>query len=175
MSDTPHYVTGYFAVMAMSRPETWQQASDEILREVYRLARRVGRARRSWPRRRSRRRPSWSSAGRPSKQAADSLGRSYLTADDPLFDKTYVDGIQKVTAEQVRDVARRYLVPQRLNRVIIAPPGGAPKQAEKAAKAAEGEIRSVRLPNGLRVLVKRHSPTAAGQHPGLRPRRLAGR
>ena len=28
---------------------------------------------------------------------------------------------------------------------------------EKAAKAAEGEIREVRLPNGLRVLLKRHS------------------
>ena len=90
-------------------------------------------------------------------QAADSLGRSYLAAGDPLYDKAYVDGIQKVTAEQVRDVARRYLVPQRLNRVIIAPPGGAPKQAEKAAKAAEGEIRSAMLPNGIRVLVRQHS------------------
>ena len=90
-------------------------------------------------------------------QAADSLGNSYVTTGDPLYDKAYVDGIQKVTAEQVRDVARRYFVPERLNRVIIAPPGGAPKQAEKEAKAAEGEIRLAKLPNGVRVLVRRHA------------------
>ena len=87
--------------------------------------------------------------------AADGLGRNFITTADPLFDKTYVEGIQKVTAEQVREVARRYFVPERLNRVIIAPPGGAPKPAAAAAKAAEGEIRLVRLPNGLRVLLKR--------------------
>jgi len=52
-------------------------------------------------------------------------------------------------------VARRYFVPERLNRVIIAPPGGAPKPTQQAAKATEGEIREVRLPNGLRVLLKR--------------------
>ena len=36
-SDTPHYVAGMFAVMAASRPETWQKAAEDILREVYRL------------------------------------------------------------------------------------------------------------------------------------------
>ena len=84
-------------------------------------------ARPNWPRPRSRRRPSWSSTGRRCKQAAEGLGRSFLTTADPLFDQAYVEDIQKVTAEQIRDVARRYFVPQRLNRVIIAPPGGAPK------------------------------------------------
>jgi len=64
--------------------------------------------------------------GRQKIQAmADSLAHSFISTGDPLFDKVYVEGIQKVTAEQVRDVARRYLVPQRLNRVVIAPPGGA--------------------------------------------------
>ena len=41
-----------------------------------------------------------------------------------------------VTAEEIRDVARRYFVPQRINRVIIAPPGGSPKTAASAASAA---------------------------------------
>ena len=72
-------------------------------------------------------------------QEADSLGRNFITTGDPLFDKAYVEGIQKVTAEQVRDVARRYFVPQRLNRVIIAPPGGAPKAA---AKRRDGRQRA---------------------------------
>jgi len=37
VSDTPHYVAGMFAVMAVSRPATWEKASREIEREVYRL------------------------------------------------------------------------------------------------------------------------------------------
>jgi zinc protease len=91
------------------------------------------------------------------KQAADGMGRNLLATGDPLFDKTYVEGIQKVTAEQIRDVAKTYFVPERLNRVIIAPPGGAPKMAATSDKSVEGEIREATLPNGLRVLLKRHS------------------
>ena len=154
-SDTPNYVTGMFIVMAASRPETWQKAGDAIVSDVYRLRdelispEELAKAKKQ--------KAAELVFGRQTvKQAADGLGRDFLSAGDPLFDKTYVEEIQKVTAEQVRDVARRYFVPQRLNRVMIAPPGGTPKSADKAAKAAEGEIRSERLPNGLRVLLKRH-------------------
>ncbi len=154
ISDTPHDVAGMFAVMAASRPETWQKAAEGILREVYRLRdelvgpEELAKAKRQ--------KAAELVFGRQTvQQEADSLGRNFIMTGDPLFDTAYVEGIQKVTAEQVRDVARRYLVPQRLNRVVIAPPGGAPKPAAGAAAAAESEIRLVRLPNGLRVLLKR--------------------
>lgn len=153
MSDTPHFVAGYFAVMAMTRPETWQQASEEILREVYRLREELvapedlAKAKRQ--------KAAELIFGRQTvKQVADALGRNYLSTADPLYDKTYVEGIQRVTAEQVREVARRYFLPQRLSQVTISPPGGASKRGEKAAKAAEGEVRLTRLANGLRVLVR---------------------
>lgn len=155
MSDTPSYVTGCFIVLAVSKPETWQQAAEEILHEVYRLrddlvpSADLAKAKKQ-------KAAELIFSRQTVKLAAEGLGRNYLTAADPAYDKTYVEGIQQVTAEQVREVARRYLVPQRLNRVIVAPPGGAPKQAEKTSRAAEGEIRSVRLPNGMRVLLKRH-------------------
>jgi len=68
-----------------------------------------------------------------------------------------VENIQKVTPEQIREVARRYLVPERLNRVVIAPPGGGPKPAPAEAAAKAQQVRAERLPNGLRVLVKRHA------------------
>jgi zinc protease len=153
-SETPHDVAGYFAVMAVSRPDTWEKASEEVLNEVYRLRDElVGPAELA---KAKKQKAAELVFGRQSiKQAADGLARSYITTGDPLFDKTYVEGIQKVTAEQVRDVARRYLTPQRLNRVIIAPPGGSPKKSKEAAKAVEGKIRLERLPNGLRVLLKR--------------------
>jgi len=158
-SYTPHFVRGWFGVIATAPPEHWQQAADEILRHVYRL--------RDEP-------ISPAELEKAKKQkaaelvldqqtvqdAADSLGRSFLATGDPLFDKHYVEGIQKVTAAQVQEAARKYLTPDRLNRVLITPPGLAPKSAEEAKAGQETPIRLVRLPNGLRVLLKRqpHKP-----------------
>lgn len=155
-SYTPYFVHGFFGVFASAQPQHWQEASAAILREVYRLRDELVS-------------PAELSKAKKQKAAelvfgqqtvaeqAESLGRNYLSTGDPQFDKRYVENIQKVTAEQVRDVARRYFAPGRLNRVVIAPPGGAPKAASAAAQAGEGEIRAVKLSNGLRVLIKRHA------------------
>jgi zinc protease len=155
-SHTPHYVKGMFAVFAIARPDTWEKADADIRAEVYRLREElVG--------------PEELAKAKKQKaaelvfdqqtveQTAESLGRNAITAADPLFDKKYVENIQKVTAEQVRDVARRYFRPERLSRVIIAPPGGAPKPPAATVAAKEGEIRAVKLPGGLRVLLRRDS------------------
>jgi zinc protease len=154
-SDTPHFVRGWFGVMATCQKEHWQEAEREILREVYQLRDQlVGPAELAKAKKQK-------SADRifdlqTVQQSADNLGRNMLTTGDPLFDERYVEGIQTVTAEQIRDVARRYFLPQRLNRVIIAPPGGAPQPARRETSGKEGSVRLERLPNGLRVLVKRH-------------------
>jgi zinc protease len=155
-SHTPHYVNGLFAVMASARPETVEQATAEILRGVERLKNEpvdpveLAKAKKQ-------KAAELVFGQQTVQQTADSLGHSYLSTDDPLFDRKYVENIQKVTAEQIRDVARRYFLPDRLNHVVIAPPGGAPKKAETKSAAVEGEIRVVRLPNGVRVLLKRQT------------------
>jgi len=155
-SYTPDFVKGLFAVTASAQPDRWQEACQEILRDVYGLRDRLvspaelAKAKKQ--------KAAELVFGRQTVQeAAESLGRSYLSTDDPLFERSYVANIQKVTAEQVRDVARRYFNGQRLNRVIIAPPGGAPRPPTHQIEAGSSEIRSVRLPNGLRVLLKRHA------------------
>ena len=73
-------------------------------------------------------------------QAADSLGRSFMTTGDPLFDVEYTRQIQQVTAEQIRDAARRYFVPERLNRVIDRPARRRPQGGREAAAAAAGQV-----------------------------------
>ena len=155
-SYTPHFAAGWFGIFASSTPEHWQEALDEILRETYRL--------RDEPvspaelaKAKKQKAAELVFGQQTVQEAADSLGRSFISTGDPLFDKHYVAGIQGVTAEEIRDVARRYFVPERLNRVIIAPPGGSPKAGRGEAAGAEGEVRAARLANGLRVLVKRHS------------------
>jgi len=155
-SYTPYFVDGYFAIFATAVPDKWEKASEEILRDVYRLcnepvdAKELAKAKKQ-------KAAELVFGQQTVQQAAESLGRNFISTGDPLFDQTYVEGIQKVTAKQVQAVARRYFVPQRLNRVIIAPPGGAPKRGDEQAGGDAGEIRAVKLANGLRVLVKRHS------------------
>ncbi len=155
-SYTPHFARGFFAIFAGAQPDTWREASEEIEHEVYRLRDElVGPE--ELAKAKKQKAAELVFGAQTVQQAADSLGRNYLSTGDPLFDKHYVTQIQQVTAEQVREVARRYFVPERLNRVVIAPPGGAPEARFDAAAGQEDDVRLVQLDNGLRVLVKRHT------------------
>jgi len=155
-SYTPHFVRGYFAVFASATPPRWKQASEAILREVDRLKTELV-APAELAKAKKQKAAELVFGRQTVQQAAESLGRSFLTAGDPLFDQSYVENIQNVTAEQIRDVAQRYLVPNRLNRVVISPPGGEAAAVRAQTASVESEIRRVQLPNGLRVLVKRDS------------------
>jgi len=155
-SYTPHYVHGCFACFASATPKNWERASEEIPRDVYRLRDELVTPA-ELAKAKKQKAAELVFGQQTVQQAADSLGRNFLSTGDPLFDNAYVENIQKVTAEQVRDVARRYFVPGKLNRVIIAPPGGAPEPKASASGGAEGDVRVERLENGVRVLLKRHS------------------
>ena len=156
MSNTPHYVRGFFAVQASCTPDTWQKAEAAVLDEIARLGSEpVGPA--ELTKAKKQKAAELVLDKQTIKSQAQSLGQSFLSTGDPLYDKAYVEGIQQVTAEQVRAAARKYLVSARLNRVVIAPPGGAPKRSAAAQAAGETPIRLERLPNGLRVLLKRSS------------------
>lgn len=120
-SFTPHYVKGFFAIFASSTPDTWQQASEEILKEVYRLKTEpVGAA--ELAKAKKQKAAELVFGHQTVQQMSDGLGRSLISSDDPLFDEQYVKKIQEVTAEQIQAVAKKYFVPDRLNRVVISPP-----------------------------------------------------
>lgn len=156
MSNTPHYVRGFFAVQASSMPATWRETEATILAEVDRLRHELV-APAELAKAKKQKAAELVFDRQTISEQSLSLGQSFLSAGDPLYDQRYVEAIQAVTAEQIRDVACKYLVPQRLNRAVIAPPGGAPKFDETQAAAGESKIRLERLPNGLRVLLKRSS------------------
>lgn len=87
---------------------------------------------------------------------AQSLAHDLAWLSDPLFGDRYLAEIRKVTPEQVREAARRWLRDDRLTVVIVTPPQ---PEAEAAAAAAptepEGAVRKVVLDNGITLLVKR--------------------
>jgi zinc protease len=89
---------------------------------------------------------------------ASSLASSYFDTGDPYFDETYVEGIRKVSREDIREAAKRYLVMNRANVAVIKPE--ASKDAVSRAKTTQSEIAAApavdvqNLKNGLKVLVK---------------------
>ncbi|HWP35677.1 MAG TPA: pitrilysin family protein [Thermodesulfobacteriota bacterium] len=106
---------------------------------------------------------------------ARNLGYFQTVLGDLGFQKTYLDRIARVTAEDVRRVARTYLTPDNLSIALLLPEAQAGSVTEAdlarvaqeafraaeaegrgqpAARPADGEVTRVVLDNGLRVLVK---------------------
>jgi zinc protease len=89
---------------------------------------------------------------------AEDLATSLISTGDPFFSEHYVERIQRVSADDLVRVARKYLDPERLTVAIVKPRGApASKLAEEPkgeAARAKPEIEKVVLPNGLILLVK---------------------
>ncbi len=155
-SATPEYVRGWFGILATCPPENYEEVRRIILEEVYRLRDELV-PENELARAKKKKVSDWIFDRESLQATAESLARSYLATGDPLFDKLYTERIQSVTSEQLREVARKYFVPDRLNEVVIAPLGRAPKIVSESMKSEESDVRLIRLPNGLRVLVKRQA------------------
>lgn len=155
-SYTPFFVRGWFGVFAVAPPDRWEKLSEEMLDEVYKLRDELV-SQEELEKAKKQKAAELVFGQQTVQQMADSLGRSYVSTGDPLFDEQYVKGIEQVTAEQIRDVARKYFKPERLNRVVIAPPGGIPKALAEDEAKTESKVKAVKMPNGLRVLVRRVS------------------
>jgi len=158
-SYTPSFVKGWFSISVECKPENTEQCRKIVLEEVARLKKElVSEAELAKVKRQK---AAEHVFGQQTVQAqADSLGRSYIATGDPLFDDQYVAGIQKVTAQQVREVARKYFLPHKQNTVTIVPAESKSSgDKPKAAALAESEVIRRQLDNGLTVLLKRHTAT----------------
>ncbi len=85
-------------------------------------------------------------------QASD-IGSNWLFARNPDHTRDYVEAVQRVTIEAVREVAEQWLRPDRLTSVALLPK--APSKAAGSAGAAKRseDIRRIELANGLTVLL----------------------
>lgn len=156
-SYTPGFVKGWFQVHLACEPANLQVASEIVWEELDRLksepvsAAELSRAKRQ------------KAADHVFNQQtvqnqAEMLANSYLSTGDALFDDRYVEGIQKVTPEEIQAVAKKYFVPERKNTVTIQPLGsGEGKKSESGSELAESEMTKRVLPNGLTVLLKRQA------------------
>ncbi len=155
-SYTPQFVRGWFGVFAVCAPDRWKEAEQALLEEVYRLRDELVSPEELAKAKKQKVTERLFSLQRV-QNAAESLAQGFLSAGDPLFDDHYVQELQKVTAEQIRDAARRYFLPERLVRVVIAPKGGIPQEERARLAGLETPVQRVQLANGLRVLLKRQA------------------
>jgi zinc protease len=154
---TPSFVQGQFMISVTLDPRNWPTILGPIEEELSRLkkdlvtpeeldkARKLVLAQHIF--------------GKESVSAlAASLASSYFETGDPYFDEAYVEGIRKVSREDIREVARRYLQMNRSNVAVIKPE--ASKDAEPRAETSQNGIAAIPavdiqdLKNGLKVFVK---------------------
>lgn len=75
-------------------------------------------------------------------------------AGDPDFSKKYVDAIRKVTSQDIKRVAREYLVDNKLSIVILRPQSEKETKPQKSEEHSALDIKKVVLPNGLTILLR---------------------
>ena len=157
MSNTPGFVKGWFEVNAQCEPKQVEAVKKIIFEEIERLktepvsAKELAKAKRQ-------KGAEHVFQQQTVENQAEALSESFRSTGNPLFDAQYVEEIQKVTAEQIVQVARKYFLPHRLNTVVIDPLGSSGDQSATAAeKEAETPVIKKQLANGLTVLLKRQT------------------
>ncbi len=87
-------------------------------------------------------------------QAADLAGYEVLVGD-PYFARRYLEGVERVTLEDLRRVAARYLKPERATVVKLLPRGGAETgEPVGPATVEKPTVEKITLKNGMRVLLR---------------------
>ncbi len=150
---TPHWGRGLFAIMTVSSPDKREACRKAILAEIIKVrddlvsADELAKVKRQ-------KAAEHIFGQQTAESVASSMATDLISTGDAHFSDAYVDGIQKVTAEQVRDVARKYLDPKLFATIAVVPEGDQDKAtAERADRP--GPIKKVVLDNGLRMLLRR--------------------
>src|SRR5205807_8640147 len=86
-------------------------------------------------------------------QASD-LGSNWLLTRNLNFSRDYLTAVQKVTLDDIRRVAAKYLVDQNLTVTSLNPKGSLAAKDESPKVAAAAEVQKFELANGLRLLVR---------------------
>jgi zinc protease len=86
---------------------------------------------------------------------AEQLASNLAWLADPNFDDRYLERIAKITPEDVRAMARKYLDPQKLNVTIVTPPQPKKLRGEATDIAAGSDVKKLKLENGLTLLLQR--------------------
>jgi len=151
-SYTPPYDAGLFIVNAEMKPENKEKALAAIRQEIDRLKREKVPAA-ELERAKAQKRAELFFGLKTVASQASSISNDYVTTGDPDFSYKYVERLQKVTAGEIREAARRYFGDRNCTVVVLTPKSKAAAPKETAAETTE--IVKDSLPNGLTILLRR--------------------
>jgi zinc protease len=152
-SHTPSYDAGFFAISAVLDPDNLAAAEEAISAELKRLIdepvteAELQRACRQ-------KLASLVASRQTAEDRAQSYGSDVLLTGDLQFGQRYLEGLQRVTADDIQAAARRYLRAESYNFVALTPTAEPMTTAAATAPAVPAEIHEIRLANGLRLLVQ---------------------
>jgi zinc protease len=86
-------------------------------------------------------------------QASD-LGSNWFLTRNLNFTRDYLAAVQKITPDDIRRVAEKYLTTDNLTIVSLNPKGSAAARTEATMPLSAGEIQKIELTNGMRLLVR---------------------
>src|ERR1051326_6373353 len=86
-------------------------------------------------------------------QASD-LGSNWFLPRNLNFTRDYLDAVQKITSDDIRRVAGKYLVDDNLTVTSLNPKSTVAATGEVSPVISAGEIQKIELSNGLRLLVR---------------------
>jgi zinc protease len=85
---------------------------------------------------------------------ASDLGSNWMLTRNLDFSRDYLEAISRVSSDDIRRVAAKYLTDGSINVTSLNPPGTVEAVAGEDSADADGEVRKFTLSNGLRVLVR---------------------
>lgn len=144
---------GIFAIQAVCAPEQREAIEKEALAIVQRVQKEGVSPADLEKARKSLLSSQLSSLATARGRAAD-IGSNWLYTRNLNFSHDYLAAIDRVTVEDIKRVASRYLIDAHLNATSLNPVGSLAKIAAAKAEAKELEVQSFTLPNGLRLLVR---------------------
>jgi len=153
-SHTPWFGTGSFDVRMVLKPGNIAEAQTAVLAELDRL--KTEKVTHEELARAKKQNVANDVFGRQTiEQQAAELGGNYLATGNPFYDELYLRRLRAVTADQIQDVARKYLTRENMTVVMIRPTKKT--QARSAARPlGPSKVDKLVLPNGLRLLIKRN-------------------
>jgi zinc protease len=86
-------------------------------------------------------------------QASD-LGSNWFLTRNLNFTRDYLAAVQKITGDEIRRVAGKYLVDDNLTMTSLNPKSPTSAASASSSAVSAGEIQKVELSNGLRLLIR---------------------
>ncbi len=155
---TPSYTEGQFLISLSLAPQHWPLVLESIQDEIEQLKREpVSHEELEKAKKQVRARHVFGLETAASR--ASSMASSFHDTGNPYFDTLYLEGISRVTAQQVKKAAHDYLDMNRMNVAAIHPPGANSAIEPDPVVPTTGNLASTEpslkeMPNGLRVLLK---------------------